>query len=58
MQDFGKKQMDEKKRSGIEIMNSPVTVNKVEMLNKRIVDLASEVRKEKVHKWNTRIQDG
>jgi len=50
--------MDEKKPSGIEIMKSPVTVNKVEMLNKRIVDLASEVRKEKVHKWNTRIQDG
>ena len=27
------------------------------MLSKRIIDLTTEVRKDKVHKWNTRAQD-
>ena len=38
-------------------MSSPGPNGKVEMLSKRIIDLTTEVRKDKVHKWNTRAQD-
>lgn len=57
MQDVGKSSNDETKLLGSEMLGSPGANGRVDMLNKRIIDLTSEVRKDKLNKWNTRLQD-
>ena len=53
IQDTGKISHDDIKVS--DKMSSPGPNGKVDMLSKRIIDLTTEVRKDKVHKWNTRL---